>query len=283
MIPIFQSLFAPPRDLLLVLLSAWIGIGLAERRAARHQVNLDVLSNLIFWSLGGFLLGGRIFYALEHLSAFIPSPLSLFSLLPALFDPWGGLAVALIIAAANGQRNRLPLWPALDAVTPFLACLAIGIAFSHLATGQAFGQATGVPWAIDQWGEMRHPTQAYEIIAASATLIVILSIKSGSPAGREFLIFAALTAASRVVIEGFRGDSVLVFNDLRLAQVLAWLILAAALIGLELVLSRSKPEMEPSAAVDQREVPSQPHTPVTPRKKTLHGKMKTPPVGKGKK
>ncbi len=246
MLSTLQSLFAPPGDLLLVLLSAWVGLSLAERRASRSPINLDRLSNLILWSLVGFLAGGRVFFAVEHLSAFLPSPLSLFALSPSMFDPWGGLAIALVVAYAYGQRNHLPLWPALDALTPFLASLSVGLALSHLASGQAFGQATTVPWAIEQWGALRHPTQIYETLAALATLIVVLLQKSTPPYGRQFFLFAALTATSRLIIEGFRGDSLLVFQVVRLAQIIAWICLAGALVGLDWTANQAKPMSAPA-------------------------------------
>ena len=87
----FQNIFAPPRDLILIILAAWIGLTLSERRASRHHVNLDSLSNLLLVSLVGFVIGGRVLYALENLSIFAQSPASILSLNTALFDQWGGL------------------------------------------------------------------------------------------------------------------------------------------------------------------------------------------------
>ena len=230
---LFQNIFAPPRDLILIILATWIGLTLSERRAPRHYVNLDSLSNLLLASLVGFIAGGRLLYALENLPIFSQSPASIFSLNTALFDQWGGLAITVIIAFAYGQRAHLPLWSSLNALTPLFAALAIGIAFSHLASGAAFGKETTVPWAIDQWGAARHPTQIYEIIASVLTLVLILIQKPMTKPGHEFLLFVALTSASRLIIEGFRGDSTLILGGIRTAQIIAWLILLAALIGLD--------------------------------------------------
>jgi len=233
LLSLFQELFAPPRDLILIVLAAWIGLMLSERRTPRRSMNLNTLSNLLLVSLVTFIVGGRLLYAVENLATFIPSPASLFSLNTALFDPWGGLAVAVIIAFAFGRRWNLPLWPSLDAVTPLLATLAIGIALSHLASGSAFGKETNVPWAIYEWGAFRHPTQVYELTASILTLALILFQRATSKPGFQFLLFAALTSASRLVIEGFRGDSTLILGGFRAAQIIAWFILLAALIGLD--------------------------------------------------
>ena len=230
---LFQSIFAPPRDLIIIILAAWIGLTLSERHAPRHHVNLDALSNLLLVSLVSFVVGGRVLYALENLAIFSQRPTSIFSLNTALFDQWGGLAVAAITAFVYGRRVRLPLWPSLDTLTPLFAALAIGIAISHLASGAAFGKETSVPWAINQWGALRHPTQIYEITASILTLVLILIQKPISKPGYEFLVFVALTSASRLVVEGFRGDSTLILSGLRAAQIAAWLILFAALAGID--------------------------------------------------
>lgn len=230
---LFQNIFAPPRDLILIILAAWVGLTLSEKRAPLHRVNLDSLSNLLLVSMIGFVVSGRVLYALENLSIFAQSPASIFSLNTALFDQWSGLAIAVVTAFAYGRRAHLPLWPSLDTLTPLFATLAIGIAFSHLASGLAFGKETNVPWAIDQWGALRHPTQIYEIIASILTLVLILIQKPIAKPGFEFLLFVALTSASRLVIEGFRGDSTLILGGFRAAQIAAWLILFAALASID--------------------------------------------------
>jgi len=51
--------------------------------------------------------------------------------------------------------------------------------------------------------------------------------------GFEFLLFVALTSASRLVIEGFRGDSTLILGGFRAAQIAAWPILFAALASID--------------------------------------------------
>ncbi len=178
---LFQSIFAPPRDLILIILAAWIGLTLSERRAPHYHVNLDSLSNLLLVSLVGFIVGGRLLYTLENLPTFLQSLVSIFSLNTALFDQWGGLVIAVITAFVYGRHVHLPLWYSLDALTPLLATLAIGIAFSHLASGLAFGKETSVPWAIEQWGALRHPTQIYEIIASLLTLVLNSEVKSQPP------------------------------------------------------------------------------------------------------
>ncbi len=233
MLTLFRSLFAPPRDLILVMAAVWLGSWLAEKRAARHGLTANDVNNLTFYPLLGYILGGRLLFALENLPAFAAAPLSLFSLNLDLFDPLGGGIAALLIALVYGQRRNLSLWPTLDALTPLLAVLWIGIALSHLASGSAFGKETDLPWGIDLWGTRRHPSQLYELLASLLTLGLLLFPKADSRPGRLFLTFAALSSGWTLFLQAFRGDSILLPGGLRLTQVLAWIALAAALYLLD--------------------------------------------------
>ncbi|HSL43918.1 MAG TPA: prolipoprotein diacylglyceryl transferase family protein [Anaerolineales bacterium] len=233
MITFFRSIFAPPRHLILIVVALWIGLLLAERRSERHGISKDALNNLVFYGLFGYLIGGRLFYALANFSIFAQSPLSLFSPNLDLFDPMAGIAVAFIVGLVYGSRQKLPLWPTLDAMAPLFATLAVGLSLSHLAAGSAFGSPTQVPWGIELWNEIRHPAQLYELLAALIILGILWFRKPDAPAGRTFLTFSALTATSRLFLEAFRGDSTLVFGGARLAQILAWAALAGTFFAIE--------------------------------------------------
>ena len=229
MIELFRSLFAPPRHLILLLVAMWIGLALAEKRSARHGISSDALNNIVFYSIIGYIIGGRVFFAVSHLAAFTKSPLSLFSINVDLFDPLGALVVALLVGFIFGYRQKLPLWGTLDALTPFFATLAVGLSLSHLAAGTAFGSPTTLPWGMDLWNATRHPSQVYELLASLLTFSLLWFPKRTLRPGMLFLTFAALTAGSRLILEAFRGDSTLVFGEYRLAQVVAWVALAAVL------------------------------------------------------
>jgi phosphatidylglycerol:prolipoprotein diacylglycerol transferase len=233
MLTFFRNLFSPPRDLILAVVAIWAGLYLAEKRSARHGVNNDDLNNIVFFPLIGFLLGGRLLFALENLPAFTQSPLSLISLNLDLFDPFGGLAVAIIVALVYRQRRNLSLWSTLDALTPAFAVFAVGLGLAHLASGSAFGKETTLPWGMKLWGVVRHPSQIYEILASLLILGLLWFQKADTRPGVHFLRFVALTSGARLFLEAFRGDSTLVFSGLRLAQVIAWMVLAISLFLLD--------------------------------------------------
>jgi phosphatidylglycerol:prolipoprotein diacylglycerol transferase len=239
---LFRAVFAPPRHLILLLVALWMGLLLAEKRVTRYHLSKDVLNNIIFYSILGYIIGGRLLYALSNLPSFLRSPLSLFSLNLDLFDPWGALATAGIVGLVYSSRQKLPLWSTLDALTPFFAVLMIGVALTHLAAGTAFGAPTNLPWGIHLWSEKRHPTQIYELLASLFIFGLIWFRRTQAPGGMTFLLFAAWTAGARLFLEAFRGDSTLIGGGLRLAQIVAWLLLAGALLMSEYVRKQERVE-----------------------------------------
>ena len=229
MISLVRSIFAPPRHLVLLVAALWIGLALVERRSERQDISKETLNNIVFYGLLSYILGGRLLYALTNFSVFVQSPISLFSLNLDLFDPFAALASAVIVGYMYAYRQKLSLWRLLDALTPLFAALAIGISLFHLAAGTAFGSLTNLPWGINLWNATRHPSQIYELIASLLVFCLLWFRKTASLAGSTFLQFAALMAGTRLFLEAFRGDSTLIWGGLRLAQILAWFVLALTL------------------------------------------------------
>ena len=240
MLILFRDLFAPPRHLILLVIAAWLGLSLAEKRSEQHGISKEMLNNITFYSLLGYVIGGRVLYAAAHFSAFSKSPLSLFALNSDLFDPLSAALTAILIGFIYGQRQKLSLWPALDALTPLFAVTAIGLSLSHLAAGTAFGSPTDMPWGIDLWNATRHPTQIYEFIASLLTFSLLWFKRPDSRSGLYFITFVALTAFAHLIIEAFRGDSLIVFGGFRQSQIYAWLVLVLSFILFEYIQAQPK-------------------------------------------
>jgi prolipoprotein diacylglyceryltransferase len=218
---------------LLVLISIWLGLSLAGKHARDYSLPSETLNNLVLTMLVAFLLGGRASYVVANLSAFLTSPLDMLSLNISLFDPAGGAMIGLLAGLVAGRRQHLPFWRTLDALTPFLAVLMAGIGTAHLASGAGFGAPTSLPWGVELFGAKRHPSQVYEIAAAVFILSAIGMHKPFELAGKQFLLFTAASAAASLFLQAFRGDGTLTTSGLRLGQIAAWIVLAAALFILD--------------------------------------------------
>lgn len=240
MLTTFRDLFAPPRHMILLIIAAWIGLTLAEKRVERHNISKDDLNNIFYYGFFAFVLGGRISFALQNISAFIKSPLSIVSLNPDIFDPLGAITAVIIVSIIYGQRRGMKLWSTLDALTPFFAILAVGLGLSHLASGTFFGKETTLPWGIELWNALRHPTQIYEILASLLIFGLLWRKKQSPRPGILFLLFCALTASSQLIIEAFRAGSILWVNGIKQNQILAWIILALCFLLIESRMNKTK-------------------------------------------
>jgi prolipoprotein diacylglyceryltransferase len=164
------------------------------------------------------------------------NPLSLFSLNPSTLAAEEGFLTGLIAAIVYEGRKGLRLWPTLDILAPGLAVFSIALGLSHLASGDAFGAPSTLPWAIELWGDVRHPTQIYETIVAVVVLVLLWRVKKWSLfPGFLFLAWFGLAAASRLFLEGFRGDSVIILGSLRSAQVVSLSVLVIVMVGMHLL------------------------------------------------
>lgn len=216
---------------LFLLVGLWIGLYLSEKAANKYNFDTGNLYTLAFLTLISTLIGARLIFVLEYPQAFIANPLSLISINTALFDWWGGAAVALIAAFWYMQREKLRFWLTLDILTPAFATLGIFFGLAHLASGSSYGIPSNLPWAINLWGKYRHPTQVYEFISAfigSGLVFAILRSKKPVAEGITFLSFLIFTSFSKLFLETFRAESQLAGN-IRITQLIAWVILAVSL------------------------------------------------------
>lgn len=219
---------------LFIILGIWVGLTISERHSHRYNISPETLSNMVFTFLVTGILGARIVYAVRYFDAFSETPLDFLSLNPGLFDLNGGIGIGFITTLIYGNRRHVPFWEFLDALTLLLAVTATSYYLSQLASGDAFGLETSLPWGIPLWGARRHPTQIYNFLAAIGVLVIIwlkakFAGKSNIP-GNAFLAFIAFSAGARLLLDAFRGDSVIIFYQIRITQVLAWCLLATSVL-----------------------------------------------------
>ena len=215
---------------LALLMGVWVALWLAEKEATRLTLNADAVYRLAFGALVAGLIGARLAYVARYLGVYTSDPLGIFSLNAVTLAPAEGALIGIAAAFIYGARRQLPLRATLDALAPALAALAVAVAVAHAASGDAFGTPAQLPWSVYLWGEYRHPTQVYELIAALGVLGLAWRARArGLFPGFNFLLVVALLAAARIFLEAFRGDSLLITGGWRTAQVVGLVVLAACL------------------------------------------------------
>jgi len=209
---------------LAILLAAGGGLWLAVRAARVLDVDGDRLYDLGFYALLGTALGARLTYVLTHLGAYVDAPLSALSLTPtALWWP-GGLLVGLLVAVVYWRKHPLPLALTLDAAAVGISlALAIERVGAFLG-GQGLGQATAMPWGVTLWEQVRHPVQVYEALALLGVLVVLWrQLSRRRYDGQVALLSVLLYGGSRLFLEAYRAQPILILGGVRAVQVLALL------------------------------------------------------------
>jgi phosphatidylglycerol:prolipoprotein diacylglycerol transferase len=229
---------------LVLIASFWIGMGITARVGKRFGLNEDTILNAGFIGIVAGILGARAWYVIAYLPYYQGRWGEIVSLNPNTLAPLEGVLTGLVIAVIYLQRKKVPGAAFLDALAPGLAAFTAGLSLANLASGAAFGEPANLPWSIGLWDARRHPTQIYDFVLSIGILYVTLRLMPSLPDGRVFGACVALFAASRLLTEGFRGDSGLLEGGWRTMQLVWLIVLIVALIGLAWLDTRAKREWD---------------------------------------
>ncbi len=209
-----------------------IGGMLAEAIGHRRGLKGDATWNVIALGSVVTVVAARLVYVVENWTAYASDWSSLFALTPGTLDLEYGALCGLIAAVAYLRHQGISLAGFADSAAPgALVAMAIW-AVGQFLSGDAYGDTTNVPWAISLYGEFRHPVQLYEAFATLVgALVVWWFARRSAPVGSVALLAVIWYAGARVFVDAFRGDETLLFDEYRMTQVVALLVLLAALWG----------------------------------------------------
>lgn len=215
---------------LLGFLAAWL---LAHYRVRHYHLNWtpNQISDLIFYSAIGVIIGGRVGYMLFYSDgALWTHPLELFKIWQGGMSFHGGLIGVLLALFYFAHTIKKPFWEVADFLAPLVP---IGLAFGRLGNfinGELWGRVTDVPWAmvfphVDSLP--RHPSQLYEVGLEGIGLFILVWVyaRVPRPNGCVSAVFLMGYAVSRLFIECFREPDpqlgFLAFQWLTMGQLLS--------------------------------------------------------------
>ncbi len=224
-----------PTAPLVYLLGVWMAlyaVDRAARRLGRDPESYYAVASVAL--LGGFI-GARLVFVLLHWSSYDDNLLGIVWPLTSGYNAAGGVFIGLAAAFFYGRWRRLPLWPALDVLTPGVLVFLMAVSLAEFLGGAGYGSLTSLPWGIDQFGVRRHAAQLYEVLAGMAALAAwwaITSPRFGRMGGRPFLVVTAVYAAGRLFVDAFKETTPLVGGGFHLVQVASLAVLVVALFML---------------------------------------------------
>lgn len=198
---------------MMYLIGFLVAMFLANRAADKSagEWTRDQVSDLLFYSFLGVILGGRIGYVLFYQwEYFLADPLYLFQIWQGGMSFHGGLLgviTAVYIFARKANKSFLTVG---DFVVPLVP---VGLGMGRLGNfinAELWGRQTDVPWAMvfptDSLQLPRHPSQLYEFFLEGVVLFIILYMVTRKPrslglASGTFLIGYGVF---RSIVEFFR-------------------------------------------------------------------------------
>ena len=149
----------------------------------QKDLNVDQISDLMFYSLLGAILGGRagyiFFYSIEQ---FISNPLSIFFIWQGGLSFHGGLLGVLIACFWLSKSWGVQFFWLMDRVAPFVPPGLGFVRLGNFMNSELLGRPTDISWGVifpsDPLGVTRHPSQLYQAFGEGIVLFLYMLLIS---------------------------------------------------------------------------------------------------------
>ena len=186
----------------------------------------DVVDYIIGALVIGFL-SARAYFVLFNLDYYIVHPSEILKIWHGGIAIYGGIIGAAIYAIAFCKKKKIDFLNFADLLVPYLACAQSIGRWGNFVNQEAHGGITTLPWKMGIFDSdinaytYVHPTFLYESICTMTIFLILLSVsKKRKFKGQILYLYAIMYGVARMVIEGFRTDS-LMFANFRVSQMLS--------------------------------------------------------------
>lgn len=221
-----------------------IAMWLSSREAVRVGLKSDDVGDFMLLGLPIAIIGARLFYILFDLPLYINDPIQVFNIRSGGLAIYGGLIAGGLTVYFFTRYRLIPPMLFLDIAAPSVLLAQAfgrwGNFMNHEAYGgdttRSFLEGLHLPnFIIDNMyidGIYRQPTFLYESTWCLIGVILLFVLRKYTKVfkrGEIFLSYVMWYSAGRAVIEGMRTDSLYVFGDIRVSQLLSVLLFVGAL------------------------------------------------------
>ncbi|MFY7698325.1 MAG: prolipoprotein diacylglyceryl transferase [Legionella sp.] len=218
---------------LMYLLGFWGAWSLGKWRVKHYQLEWthEQISDLIFFSAIGVIIGGRLGYMILYNSwQWIDKPLTLFKVWEGGMAFHGGLLGVIIALLLYSYKIQKSFWTIADFAVP-LVPLGLGAGrIGNFINGELWGRPTNLSWGmifpqIDY--QPRHPSQLYEFSLEGVILFIVIwwYAAKPKPTGCVAAFFLIGYSLCRLIAECFREPDAqigyIAFNWLTMGQLLS--------------------------------------------------------------
>jgi phosphatidylglycerol:prolipoprotein diacylglycerol transferase len=229
-----------------------IGLWLAHRDALRRGIDPEPLLKASELALLGGLIGARLYYVAFNLDYYSRLPAKILAVWEGGLAIHGGVIGGILLGGGYAWFRRLPVLRYLDIAAPSLALgQAIG-RWGNFFNEEAFGTPTDLPWKLYispahrpveyAQSEFFHPTFLYESLWDALVFLLLVTVlrrRLARAPGALFLAYVGCYSLGRFFTEALRTDA-LMLGPIRIAQLMSLAGVAAALIGVPLLLREGR-------------------------------------------
>lgn len=231
-----------------VMLAVAITLGFlwAQRRAKHIDLPKQLLSDVLFWTVIGGLIGARLGFVVQEFDYFWRQPMEILALWQGGLSFHGGLVGGLLggLITLALKKQLHYFWTMADITAAPLLLGAIIGRLGNWANQELYGYPTTLPWAITidsvhrlpgyENFSMFHPTFAYEMLLNLLGIVILIFLFERKrrleirnlklKIGESFLFALAWYSLARFITEIWRiGDRLL--GPLSLAQLISLTII----------------------------------------------------------
>lgn len=191
----------------------------------------ETLNNLLFYSILGGFIGGRIgycvFYQFEYM---LINPVFFFDVRQGGMSFHGALLGSVGASLIYAIKMKIKLFDCLDLLAPLVPIVIIATHLAHFITGELWGRVTQVPWAVvyakDELHLPRHPSPLYELALEGILLWLILYFSQRKITARAVIsgLFLSGYGILRIFAEFFREPDLHLgyyFSSISMGQILS--------------------------------------------------------------
>lgn len=227
-----------------------IGLGillamyLASSEGDRKGMPQDFILDLAFWTVPIAILGARAYYVLFELGYYLENPGQIFQIWNGGLAIYGALLTGALVVYFFTKKKNVPVMLTLDVLAPgVLIAQSLG-RWGNFINQEAHGAAVTrefleglfLPeFIINQMnikGTYYHPTFLYESLWSLIGFALIVYLRRRPNLLREgevFFSYIIWYAFGRFFIEGMRTDSLYLFANIRVSQLLSIILIAGAI------------------------------------------------------
>ncbi|PAE25668.1 prolipoprotein diacylglyceryl transferase [Bacillus sp. 7894-2] len=226
-----------------------IGLGIAlaliiaMREGEKRGLPKDIFADLMLWAIPIAIISARIYYVIFQWDFYSQNPGEIIKIWNGGIAIHGALIGSVITAYVFAKKKKISFWKLADIAAPSIILgQAIG-RWGNFMNQEAHGREVSraflenmhLPeFIINQMyinGAYYHPTFLYESIwNIIGFIILILLRRANLRRGELFLSYVIWYSIGRFFVEGLRTDSLMLTENLRIAQTISIVLIIGALV-----------------------------------------------------